>query len=109
MTQGVFRVFRRRLDVGDALRFANVLPPVLRAIFVSDWELSEPKRPFETREVMTAEVKSFRGDHNFSPDTAIQDVVTALRKNVNEAEFDRVLAALPDKAVEFWRVNGRPD
>ncbi|ARN80388.1 DUF2267 domain-containing protein [Methylocystis bryophila] len=104
MTQGVLRVFRRRLDVGDALRFANVLPPVLRAIFVADWDLNEPARPFERRELMTAEVKSLRGDHNFSPDTAIRDVATALRKNVNEAELDRVLAMLPNEAVEFWRV-----
>jgi uncharacterized protein (DUF2267 family) len=37
MTQGVFQVFRRRLNVTEALRFADTLPPVLRAIFVADW------------------------------------------------------------------------
>ncbi|QGM45693.1 DUF2267 domain-containing protein [Methylocystis heyeri] len=104
MTQGVLQVFRRRLDVADALKFADVLPPVLRAIFVSEWDINEPKLAFESRERMTAEVKSLRADHNFSPDTAIRDVATALRKNVNETEFDRVLAALPKEAVEFWRV-----
>jgi uncharacterized protein (DUF2267 family) len=104
MTQGVLQVFRRRLEVGDALKFASVLPPVLRAIFVSDWDLSEPKHPFESRELMTAEVKSLRGDHNFSPDTAIGDVAAALRKNLDEKEFDRVLALLPGEAVAFWRV-----
>jgi len=50
------------------------------------------------------EVKSLRGDHNFSPDTAISDVATALRKNVNETEFDPVLSGLSNEAVEFWRV-----
>lgn len=104
MTQGVLQVFRRRLEVGDALKFANVLPPVLRAIFVSDWELGEPKHPFESRELMTAEVKSLRGDHNFSPCTTIRDVAAALRKNLDEKEFDRVLALLPGEAVAFWRV-----
>jgi uncharacterized protein (DUF2267 family) len=102
-TQGVLQVFRRRLDVGDAVKFANVLPPVLRAIFVANWDIDEPKRPFERRELMTAEVKALRADHNFSPDTAIRDVAATLRKNVNETEFDRVLALLPDEAVEFWR------
>ena len=34
----VLRVFRRRLSADDALRFAGALPPVLRAIFVADWE-----------------------------------------------------------------------
>jgi Uncharacterized conserved protein len=36
MVQGVLQTFRRRLDVREALLFADVLPPVLRAIFVSD-------------------------------------------------------------------------
>ncbi len=104
MTQGVLQVFRHRLDVSDALRFADILPPILRAIFVSDWDIHAPRRPFERRELMTAEVQSFRCDHNFSPGTAIKDVATALRKNLSEAELDRVLAALPKEAVEFWRV-----
>ena len=104
MTQGVFQVFRRRLDVGDAVKFANFIPPVLRAIFISEWDINEPKRPFERPEVMTMEVKSLRSDHNFSPDTAISDVATALRKNVNETEFDPVLSGLSNEAVEFWRV-----
>ena len=104
MTQGVLQVFRQRLDVSDALKFADILPPILRAIFVSDWDIHERKRPFERREAMTAEVQSLRRDHNFSPETAIKDVATALRKNLNEAELDRVLAALPNGAAEFWRV-----
>ena len=74
MVVGVLHTFRRRLDVRDAARFANVLPPVLRAA------------------------------HNFAPDTAIRDVATALRRNIDDEDFDRVLAELPEGAVEFWRV-----
>ncbi|CAN7377645.1 DUF2267 domain-containing protein [Rhizobium leguminosarum] len=103
MTQGVFQTFRRRLDVADALRFADVLPPVLRAIFVADWNLDEAKRSFEDRAAMTREVQSLRGDHNFSPDTAIRDVAMAVRKHVDAAAFDSVLKTLPDGAEEFWR------
>jgi uncharacterized protein (DUF2267 family) len=36
MTQAVFQTFRRRLDVREAVRFAHVLPAILRAIFVAD-------------------------------------------------------------------------
>jgi uncharacterized protein (DUF2267 family) len=103
MVQGVLQAFRRRLDVKDAILFANVLPPVLRAIFVADWDTDEPKRPFEDRAVMTKEVRSLRADHNFAPETSIRDVAIALRKNVNEAELDSVLAELPDGAAQFWR------
>jgi len=103
MTQGVFQTFRCRLDVADALRFADVLPPVLRAIFVSDWNPHDAKRSFDDRAAMTREAQSLRGDHNFAPDTAIRDVARAVRKHVNVAAFDRVLKTLPGGAEEFWR------
>jgi len=104
MVQGVLQTFRRRLDVREALTFADVLPPILRAIFVSDWDLDAPKRPFEDRAVMTRQVQALRRDHNFSPDTAIRDVAVALRKNVDGPAFERALASLPTGASEFWSV-----
>ena len=102
MTQGVFQVFRRRLSVRDAIAFSNVLPICLRALFVTDWDTDEVKRPFTSREVMTREVKLLRKEHNFSTDTAIQDVAKALRRHVDEEAFDKVLEQLPKGAVEFW-------
>jgi uncharacterized protein (DUF2267 family) len=103
MVQAVLQTFRRRLEISDALLFANVLPPVLRALFVADWDLEEPTMPFSGRLAMTREVQAFRGDHNVSPDSAVADVAAALRRNVDEAMLDRVLARLPEGAVDFWR------
>lgn len=103
MVQAVLQTFRCRLDVEDAILFADVLPPVLRAIFIAAWDLEEPRSPFSGRTTMTLEVQAFRGDHNISPDTAIADVAAALRKNVDEAKLDRVLARLPAGAADFWR------
>jgi uncharacterized protein (DUF2267 family) len=102
MVQGVLLTFRRRLEVREALLFSNALPPVLRAIFVSDWNIDEPKRPFQDRALMTREVQSLRKDHNFAPDTAIRDVATALRRNMDETVLGRVLAALPEGATDYW-------
>jgi uncharacterized protein (DUF2267 family) len=104
MVVGVLHTFRRRLDVRDTARFANALPPVLRAIFVADCNTDEPRLPFNDRAAMTKEVQALRAAHNFAPDTAIHDVAVALRRNIDEEDFDRVLAALPEGAVEFWRV-----
>jgi uncharacterized protein (DUF2267 family) len=104
MVEGVLRAFRRRLSVRDAVAFAGVLPPLLRAVFVADWDVDEPTLPFGDRAVMTAEAQSLRPDHNFAPDTAIRDVATALRRHVDEAALDRVLARLPRGATDFWRV-----
>jgi uncharacterized protein (DUF2267 family) len=102
MVQGVLQAFRRRLSVKDALSFANVLPPVVRAVFVADWDVDEPRRPFGDRAAMTREVQALRANHNVAPDTSIQDVARALRKHVDQAAFDRVLATLLEGASQFW-------
>lgn len=105
MVQAVLYTFRRRLEISDALLFANALPPVLRAIFVADWDLEEPTLPFSERRAMTREVQAFRGNHNVSPETAIADVAAALRRNVDKTLLDRVRARLPAGAVDFWRAS----
>jgi uncharacterized protein (DUF2267 family) len=102
MTQGVLQTFRRRLSLADAIRFANVLPAGLRAIFVSDWDPEEAVRPFGSRDEMAREVRALRAEHNYSPDDAIDLVGSALRRHVDEPEFDRVLARLPEGSVDFW-------
>lgn len=101
--QGVFQVFRRRLDLKDVVRFLNVLPVGARALLVADWDADEPKRDFEDRSLMTREVRALRAEHNYAPETAIRDVGVALRRNVDQTAFDGVLAMLPSGATEFWR------
>lgn len=100
--QAVLHVFRRRLTIADALRFANELPPILRAIFVEGWNIQEEQLPFTDRAAMAMEVQALRCDHNFSPDSAIADVAKALRRHVDAAAFTRMLATLPKEAQEFW-------
>jgi uncharacterized protein (DUF2267 family) len=98
------------MTIPEAIHFAGVLPPVLRAIFVADWDVDELHRSFDDtasqhwrdRAKMIREVQSLRVDHNFAPDTAIEAVAIALRKNIDEARFDRELQTLPAAAREFW-------
>ena len=52
---------------------------------------------------MTKEVQALRVAHNFAPDTAIHGVATALRRNIDQAALDRVLAELPQGAAQFWQ------
>ena len=104
MVQGVFQAFRRRLQLEQAIQFLSILPVGARALFVSDWDVDEPKRSFEDCTVITKEVQALRSEHNFAPETAIRDVARALRRNIDEAAFERVLGTLPDGAREFWRV-----
>src|SRR5262245_33332072 len=83
MGQAVFQALRRRLQREQAIQFLSILPVGARALFVADWDVDEPKRPFEDRAVMTKEVQLLRPEHNFAPETAIHDVAGALRKNLD--------------------------
>lgn len=102
MVQGVLQVFRRRVTPQQAIDFANLLPICLRALFVTDWDVSEQQKPFKDREALTNEVKSLRHQHNFSVDGAIEIVARAIRKQVDEEQFDAFLRTLPEGAVEYW-------
>lgn len=104
MVHAVLVTFRRRLSVIEVIRFANVLPPILRALFVTDWDPVEAQREFTDRADLTREVQSLRRDHNFSPETAIRDVAIALRRHVDEKALDDLLERMPDGAVPFWAV-----
>ena len=104
MLQAVFYIFRRRLTVGEAIAFAGVLPPVLRAIFVSDWRLEEPQLPFVGRDELQKEIRAFRHDHNLSTETAIEDVAESLKRHVDMKAFERLLADVAPEAQQFWRL-----
>jgi len=102
----VFQVFRRRLTPAQALRFADALPAVLRAIFVANWDIAAPPLPFATRAEMTREAQKVRQHHNFAPDSVIGDVAWALARNTAPFEFERALAHLPPEARTFWQLPG---
>ncbi|WP_312222493.1 DUF2267 domain-containing protein [Rhizobium rhizoryzae] len=102
MLQAVLQVFRRRLTLPQAIEFAGILPPVVRAIFVSDWNTDEPLKPFETHEQMMAEVRQLRHNHNLSTPSAIEDVTIAIRRHVDETKLRATLGQLPEGALAFW-------
>lgn len=101
--EGVLRTFRRRINVQDSLRFADLLPVALRALYVHDWNIDEEPTAFASPIELADEVRALRSRHNFAPDSAISDVARAVRKFVNLSEFDNLLESLPSGAAEFWR------
>ena len=100
--QSVFIVFRRRLSLEQAIAFAAVLPALLRAIFVQDWDTAEERRDFIDLDAMNAEVKAVRQAHNFSPDRAIEEVAAVLWRHVDREAFHKTLAAISPEALAFW-------
>ena len=103
-TRSVFLVFRSHVEPQVALDFANALPPVLRAIFIEDWNLASPVTPMPGKSELLAEVKSVREAHNLSTDTAIAEVALALRQNMNELDYGLMLKNLPAEAAMYWKV-----
>ncbi len=104
MVEGVLLVFRRRLTMRQAIEFANVLPPLIRALFLNNWHPGDEPEPFIDREALTSEVQALRRAHNFAPENSIDAVALALRSVVDENALDRVLGACPVEARAFWTV-----
>lgn len=102
---GVFRTFRRRLTPEQAIAFAQVLPAVLRALFVADWTFDAPLAP-GIRADWTAEAKAQHPNHHLTPDDCVEAVALALRKSVLPEDLARVLTTLPALAAEYWSVPG---
>jgi uncharacterized protein (DUF2267 family) len=104
--EGVLRAFRRRLTPQQAIDFAQVLPSVVRALFVANWQLDEGPLPPGTRSDWTAEAMALRPHHNLTPPNCVAATALALRKSVVRRDLDRVLAALPPFASDFWSTPG---
>ena len=104
--QGVLRAFRRRLTPQQAIDFAQILPSVLRALFVANWHLDEGPQPAGVRADWTVEAMALRPHHNFTPPNCIAATALALRKSVLREDLDRVLASLPAFATDFWSTPG---
>lgn len=104
--EGVLRAFRARLTPQQAVDFAQILPAVLRALFVADWDLDAAILPPGSRADWTAEAQALRRHHNIAPDGCVAGTAIALRKSVQQADLERVLARLPAFATEFWSVPG---
>ena len=103
--EGTLRAFRRRLTPQQAIDFAQILPATLRALFVADWQMAAPVPP-GTRADWTAEAQSLRPHHNLTPPNCIAATALALRKSVRRDDLERVLAALPPFAADFWSTPG---
>ena len=101
---GVFRAFRRRLTVEQAILFANVLPAVPRAIFIQDWDVGARPVSYAPRETMIHEARTLRQHHNIAPETILDATARALWRRVNHADLRRVLAEFGPIATAFWTV-----
>ncbi|WP_188529131.1 DUF2267 domain-containing protein [Sinisalibacter lacisalsi] len=102
--QGVLLAFRRRLGPREVMAFADVLPAVLRALFVAGWDPEAEAEPWAARDALEAEAGALRPHHNLTPDAPIAAVARALRRAVRQPDLDRVLAAIGPEAQAFWQV-----
>lgn len=101
--EGVLHCFRHRLTPEQALRFADLLPAVPRAIFVANWHPAPPA-PWGSRADQTVEAQALRTHHNLTPKNCIEATAIALRAVLPALDLDRLLAVLGPEAQDFWRV-----
>ena len=106
--QGVLMTFRRRLAPRQVMAFAELLPAVLRALFVAGWDPDAPPEPWAGRAALEAEARALRPHHNLTPERPIEPVALALRRTLNQADLDRLLARLGPEAEAYWQVRAAP-
>ena len=106
--QGVLLAFRHRLAPRDVMAFADLLPAVLRALFVAGWDPQAPPLPWADRATLEAEARSLRPHHNLTPPAPIAPVARALRRSLHQPDLDRVLTRIGPEAQAFWQVEGDP-
>ena len=106
--QGVLLTFRRRLAPREVMAFADVLPAVLRAIFVAGWDPLAPPLPWADRATLEAEAGQLRKHHNLTPPEPIAPVARALRRSLRQPDLERVLLRIGPQAQAFWQVDDDP-
>lgn len=101
---GVFDTFRRRLSVEEALAFTKALPPLLRAVFVQDWNPTQARPPFADRAGLDAEVMAYHRDHQLAEPGCIATTAATLWRHVDAQRLAAALARMPEGARNFWQV-----
>jgi uncharacterized protein (DUF2267 family) len=102
MVEAVFHALRNHMSLREALAFADRLPPVLRAIFVSNWDIDASVLPVTDRASLQGEILALRHNHNLSTPTALEEVGAALRDTMDPADFYRLIETLPGGLAQFW-------
>jgi uncharacterized protein (DUF2267 family) len=100
--QAVLWAFRRRLGVREVVAFANLLPPVLSAVYLQGYDPDAAPAPFGGPDDWRADVRAVRPDHNFAPADAVPQVARTLRRHVDPVALDALLATFPPGAAAFW-------
>ncbi|WP_238366787.1 DUF2267 domain-containing protein [Mesobacterium pallidum] len=103
--EGVFRAFRDRLPVAQAIAFAQVLPALPRALFVQRWDPAPP-RPWADPSTYVAEARAFRGDHNFAGPEVLRAAFYALHRAIQPVDLHRALDRIGPEARAFWQLDG---
>jgi uncharacterized protein (DUF2267 family) len=102
IAQAVLYALRQRMSVREGLRFADALPAILRAIFVSDWDIDEPLRPFDTLHALQDDVLAFRRDHSLATRDSVADVADALRHVMSAEAYAMMISRLPCAGQTLW-------
>lgn len=100
--QGVLVTFRRRLTLQEAVIFVQVLPPMLRALFVEGWDPHTAQGPVLDQSAWSREIQELRINHNISPADANLFVSNVLWRSTDRAALSKCLSDLPAFATDFW-------
>jgi uncharacterized protein (DUF2267 family) len=100
LLRAVLHELRDRVPLEDALRLADLLPPLLRGIMLEDWHplaLPSAARP------PLFEAVSARCEHPPVPEGIVEDVLAVLAERTPPHQRESLGRFLPPEAREAWR------
>ncbi|HEX7488995.1 MAG TPA: DUF2267 domain-containing protein, partial [Anaeromyxobacteraceae bacterium] len=101
MLRAVLHEIRDRLQVDDALRFADALPPLVRGIMLERWR--PPGAAPATRPPFLDAVKSRLEPHTPPPDSVVEDVLTVLAQRTQPNLLSTLSEHMPVELQPQWR------
>jgi uncharacterized protein (DUF2267 family) len=102
MLRAVLHEFRGYMTVGQAIAFANGLPPVVRAILVENWKPPDQPLPSPSRQDFIDAVIGRLSPHHVPPDSIVSDVFALLVPRAEATKIADAIDSLPAELKQLW-------
>ena len=102
MMGAVLHEFRDHLSTAQAIAFADGLPPLVCAIFVTAWRPGDEPVAFTSRQAFSDAVVRRLSPHHFPPASLVADVFALLAPRLDSARSAAVIDELPNGLRELF-------
>ncbi len=105
VTRAVLHALRDRISIAESKDLISQLPMVIKAIYVSGWNIEKEKEKYETPQALLTTIYDHGGqtaerDFGDNPRSKVRAVFRAITSYVSEGEIEDIQDQPP-----FWKCN----